>query len=164
MTVAAFVAHRIPGRTRLRIPTEKGNPIYFAVLAESLAICPGVEQVTTDARTASLVLHHSADATLGEIADWAEQAHLFRVVEAGVGAPRAVHAAAGQIHLLDTKLRRITHGRADLRSLLFFVFVGLGIFQVTRGKVLSTASPFFWYAFDLLRRESYTAPPTDRDD
>lgn len=161
MTAAAFVAHQIPGRVRLKVPSEKGNPAYFAVTARSLSACPGVEELDADFRTASLLLHHAKDIPYSEIAQWARARGLFDLVEGQTTGPNGLRAAAAHIDALDAGIRDLTRGAGDLRSIMFLMFIGLGLVQVARGQVMPAATALFWYALELLPRLTGGPQPPD---
>ncbi len=122
----ALVVHAIPNRTRLRIPSRRGDPVFFASIATALAAMPGIRRVAVQSVTGSVLLEHGKPATklLEEIAD----AGLFRVSE----------------------LRRQTQ---PLQPVAFdpkiAVGVGMGVFalwQLTKGRVLPPAITLGWYA------------------
>lgn len=48
----------VPGRVRLRLRALRGDPAGMAALAQRLRAAPGVELVTADPRTGSVLLHH----------------------------------------------------------------------------------------------------------
>lgn len=161
MTAAALVAHQIPGRVRIKIPSEKGNPEYFADTALSLSDCPGVESVDEDFRTASLLLHHASDMPVSEIAQWATSRGLFDLAQGQASGPDSLRAVASGIQALDAEIRELTRGVANLRSLMFLLFLGLGLVQVARGRTLPPATALFWYAIDLLPRFPGGPEPPD---
>ena len=136
MTAAALVAHQIPGRIRLKIRSQKGNPKYFADTGRSLSGGPGVERVDANFRTASILLHHATDTPFSEIAQWAEIQGLFELADDQAAEPDSLRAVASGIESLDGEVRELTRGVADLRSLLFLLFVGMGLAQAARGQVL----------------------------
>ena len=57
----AFVSHQVPGRVRLRVPTMRHQEDYFARLREQLASIPGLHRLTTNTRTASVLIEYLGD-------------------------------------------------------------------------------------------------------
>jgi len=55
------IAHQVPGRVRLKIPTGKGNADLLKQISEVFAVIPGIEHITTNPTTGSVVLHYDAD-------------------------------------------------------------------------------------------------------
>jgi len=59
------IAHQIPGRIRMKVPSAKGNPEQLEAYKETLSLIPGIEQVQVNPATGSIVLkydpaHHAA--------------------------------------------------------------------------------------------------------
>jgi hypothetical protein len=55
------IAHQVPGRIRMKIPSAKGNAELLEQMKQTFAVIPGIEQVTTNPATGSLVLHYDTD-------------------------------------------------------------------------------------------------------
>src|SRR6202041_4202652 len=55
------VAHQVPGRVRMKIPSAKGNPELLEEMKQTLSVIPGIEQVIINPATGSLVLHYDTD-------------------------------------------------------------------------------------------------------
>jgi hypothetical protein len=55
------IAHQIPGRIRMKIPKGKGNPELLEQMKQTFAVIPGIEQITINPATGSLVLHYDTD-------------------------------------------------------------------------------------------------------
>lgn len=55
------IAHQVPGRVRMKIPSAKGNPDLLRQVADVFGQIPGIETVTVNATTGSLVLHYDAE-------------------------------------------------------------------------------------------------------
>ena len=131
---AAFVAHASGERTRLRVPSRRGDAGYFAACAARLAEIDGVLAVTPRALTASLLVEH--DGEFGAIADRARAAGLFAVQtpdaeDDPVPAP-ALPGLAG-------------------------VLGALAVVQLFRQRVLPPAVTLLWYAAAVASRRQ---PPS----
>jgi len=55
------IAHQVPGRVRMKIPAGKGNPELLKQISEVFGAIPGIEEVTVNPTTGSVVLHYDAD-------------------------------------------------------------------------------------------------------
>lgn len=125
----ALVVHAMPNRTRLRIPSRRGEPVFFASLATSLAAMPGIQRVAVQPVTGSILLEHTKP--LPKLLQAVEEAKLFRLSEPMRQAERSEPVA------LDPKL---------------LVGLGMGAFalwQLTRGRILPPAVTLGWYAATL---------------
>jgi hypothetical protein len=56
-----YVAHQVRGRVRMKIPSAKGNPELLREISETFATVPGIEQITVNPATGSVVLLYDAD-------------------------------------------------------------------------------------------------------
>jgi hypothetical protein len=59
--VKLHVAHQVPGRVRMKIPSAKGNPELLEEMKQTLSAIPGIEEVIINPATGSLVLHYDTD-------------------------------------------------------------------------------------------------------
>lgn len=55
------IAHQVPGRVRMKIPAGKGNPELLQQISEVFRAIPGIEEITVNPATGSVVLHYDAD-------------------------------------------------------------------------------------------------------
>src|ERR1700722_9014729 len=94
------IAHQVPGRVRMKIPAGKGNPELLKQISETFAVIPGIEEVTVNPTTGSVVLHYDTDRH--------DEFHgSFRGhYEAHSGAQAASN---GAMHGADTELDKLTH-------------------------------------------------------
>lgn len=53
-----YFAHRLPRRTRLKVPQRRGDTGFFLSLRRRLAACTGVVSVTAAPEAASIVVYH----------------------------------------------------------------------------------------------------------
>jgi hypothetical protein len=159
MRPVAHIIHQIPGRARLKLPGNRGDQAFFERLVEGLEDHAGVDEVTANSRTGSLLIHHAAP--LAEILSFAEQTDLFTV--SGELRWRDNLATQTRAHLrtLDERVARLSEGRLDLRSLLILTFLGLTLTQILRGQILPPASTLLWYAARLLGIRNNTSKEPD---
>ena len=47
------IAHQVPGRVRMKIPSAKGNPELLKQISETFAVIPGIERITVNPTTGS---------------------------------------------------------------------------------------------------------------
>ncbi len=55
------VAHQTPGRVRMKVPSAKGNLDLLREIGEAFGVIPGIERVTVNEVTGSVVLHYDTD-------------------------------------------------------------------------------------------------------
>jgi hypothetical protein len=55
------IAHQVPGRVRMKIPAAKGNPELLKQISDTFGVIPGIEEVTVNPTTGSVILHYDAD-------------------------------------------------------------------------------------------------------
>ena len=62
MTKMKFdIAHQVPGRVRMKIPAGKGNAELLQQVAQCFSGIPGIERVTVNPTTGSVVMHYDVD-------------------------------------------------------------------------------------------------------
>jgi Heavy metal associated domain 2 len=95
------IAHQVPGRVRMKIKVGKDNPELLKQISEVFGAIPGIEQVSVNPTTGSIVLHYDADRH--------DEFHgNFRQHYAAHGAANAA-AANGGSHGADTELDKLTN-------------------------------------------------------
>ena len=55
------IAHQVPGRIRMKIPSAKGNPEQLEDYRETLSLIPGIESVEVNPETGSIILKYDPD-------------------------------------------------------------------------------------------------------
>ncbi len=55
------IAHQTPGRVRMKVPSAKGDPDLLREIGEAFGVIPGIERVTVNATTGSVILHYDTD-------------------------------------------------------------------------------------------------------
>src|SRR5271163_2242359 len=89
------IEHQVPGRVRMKIPAGKGNPDLLKQISEVFCVIPGIEEITVNPTTGSVVLHYDADRH-DEFHGTFQQHY-------------AAHGAAnGGMHGADTELDKLT--------------------------------------------------------
>jgi hypothetical protein len=163
MTKLKFdVAHQVPGRVRMRVPSAKGNPEMLREIAETFAAIPGIEEITVNPRTGSLVLHYDTDhhdqfhdhfhrhhaptirhqppaTELDELASKIEQEAEFLARNS-----ESARAIVDFFRKFDREIRAATDNNIDLKVLL-----ALGIIGFTVLEVGATAATPVWVTLSL---------------
>ena len=60
-TMKVKIAHQVPGRIRLKVPKAKDNPELIEQIKLMFTVIPGVEEVTVNPVTGSVVVHYDTD-------------------------------------------------------------------------------------------------------
>ena len=55
------IAHQVPGRIRMKIPSVKTNPELAEQIKQTFSVIPGIEHVIINPTTGSVVLHYDVD-------------------------------------------------------------------------------------------------------
>lgn len=158
MNVSAYVAHRSPGRTRIKVRSQRGNAEYFAELKRRLSQCPGVSGTKANFRTGSLLIIHKTP--LPQIISFAQTHSLFTLnsqSEIGHQSPSLLHRAKQGLSKADSEIARLTQGYIDVRSLVLILLVTASTVQVVRGQILAPTSTLLWYALELITSPKPTA-------
>jgi hypothetical protein len=96
------IAHQVPGRVRMKIPAGKGNPELLQQISEVFRVIPGIEEITVNPATGSVVLHYDTDRH--------DEFHgTFQEHYSAHGAPGGNGAAAGGMHGADTELDKLAN-------------------------------------------------------
>jgi hypothetical protein len=61
MKVKLQIAHQVPGRIRMKVPSAKGDPVLLEEIQKAFSAIPGIEQVAVNAETGSVALKYDAD-------------------------------------------------------------------------------------------------------
>lgn len=145
----AFFTHRMAGRFRLRVPSRKGDDIYFASVRDALSAMEGVERVEVSPRTASILVHHRVP--IGEIMEAPGSRDLFFVREDPEGKVTTLHDSVSTLFgSIDGRIKGMTGRSVDLAGLAFLALVIAGVYQIARGNFAAPAwYTAFWYALGI---------------
>jgi hypothetical protein len=163
----ARVVHASAGRVRLRIPTRRRNEAYFAALRDRLGQQHGVERVETNPATGSVLLHGADIGSGTSFLETLRDIDLFLVdlIEPPEPTTPVPHQVRQHFRRIEDRLQMLTGRPANIGSLVFFGFVGLGLYQLVRGNIASPATTLFWNAASVLRlctEESEAVPREPR--
>lgn len=144
------IAHQIPGRIRLKIPSGKGNPVLLEQIKDTFGAIPGIEEITVNPITGSVVLHYDVDrhdqvqgslaGGPGNVAPVLYRAPTSQIDEmsdkiAQEAAFLAEHSHAARMVVdffkgLDRQIKVATHNTVDFKIVLAIVVAGFTIFEI----------------------------------
>jgi len=145
---SAFISHSVPGRVRIRIPAMRHQSPYFERVRERLATVAGLHRLTTNTRTASVLLEYEGE--IEPVEQIGERLELFALEERPhrPSLTQWIHAVASQP---DALLKQVTDGRVDATGVAALALAGMGISQIVRGQALPAGLTLLWNASDLIR-------------
>ena len=144
MTKMKFnIAHQVPGRVRMKIPAAKGNPELLRQIGETFAAIPGIERITCNPATGSVVMHYDVDrhdefhgqmhqaipqapaTELDSIANKIEQEAEFLAKHS-----QSARAVVDFFKKFDNEIRVATGNSVDLKIALAVAIIGFTVFEV----------------------------------
>ncbi len=153
----AFISHRTKSRTRIRVPSKKGDNAFFSSVAEKISSVEGVGAVSTNPLTASILLLHSSDSE--RVIERLGSEGFFRIEDALHARTNLHRRISGAFGTADMALRDITGNEIDAGGAAFLTLIGLGVYQIWRGNV--AAIPWYaaaWYAFNIFLKSNVEKP------
>ena len=162
MKQSAQITHITPGRIRFKVPAKRRDSSFFEELQIDCSSLDGVEHVTANAITGSVLLlcdNTKQDLLIARIKnhpmlDFGSKAHQAGKSSMTLTANEqrtAAQEASSTFASLDATLKEFSFGFLDLRSVLFISFIMFATRQLTQGAVFGNAITLFWYAIQLLR-------------
>ncbi len=148
MIPEAIVCHSTPGRSRVKVPSRKGNAAYFSNLKDHFTHLEGVREVEANALTGSVVFIHAAD--LKAISVFAEENSLFRLIKLDNGTPALSRNVVKTFKDFDKGVKRLTGNELDVPGVAFLTLLGFGIYEISRGNFAAPAwYTAFWYSLNI---------------
>jgi hypothetical protein len=147
MPVNAVIAHRMPGRIRLRIAEKRSDSVYFSALSATLAGSDTVRNVKTNPSTGSVVVEFSG--SLNALIEQLQRHDVYTFLGQSLPEKPAALARNG----LGMNTFTIVSGR-DINPLFMLgsMLALVGIVQTLRGKILIPSLSAFWYALEGFRQ------------
>lgn len=145
----AYIAHKIHGRLRIRLPSKRGDGPFFKDLGMSLSGCPGVEAVQVSPETASVLLNHTCPQ--GAIEHFVRERGLFELRNPSAPGPTFMEKIKADIRSVDDRIKGGSGDAINLAGVSFLSLVGMGFYEILAGNFV--ALPWyasFWYAFSIL--------------
>jgi hypothetical protein len=147
------IAHQVPGRIRLKIPSAKGNADLLAQIKETFGVIPGIENIDINPMTGSVVLfydidqHHEFHGALrqnvggappemhrppnSEIDDLADK--IEREAEFLAEHSHAARAVVDFFKEADRQIKVVSGNTIDLKIVLAAAIIGFTLFEVGAG-------------------------------
>jgi Heavy metal associated domain 2 len=150
MSPKANISHQTSSRLRLRIPAKKRDAAYFSALQEELSHCPGVLKVEPNPLTGSVLVHHRSAAQT--LIDYAEERQLFSAgTEEDPKAPPnpMSNRLTRQFAKVNQAIGDLTRGEINLGDVALLSLIALGLFQISKKKILPDGVTLLWYATSL---------------
>jgi hypothetical protein len=140
------IAHQVPGRVRMKIPSAKGNTELLQQISETFAVIPGIEQVTVNPITGSVVLHYDVDrhdefhgqfrdhhgnnklpppTQIDEFAQKIEQEAEYLARNSD-----SARAALEFCKRLDREIKLATNNTVDLKIMFALALIGVTVFEI----------------------------------
>lgn len=155
------LVHRLPHRTRIRVPRSHRTPEIMRAVRESLLSVPGVQRVEVNTTTGSLLLHHGGGAPA--IASMAEplksvsglDLELAPSTQPATPPQRSADSEltrrlAASVGAVNTGVASTVNGWLDLRALVPVTLLSIGMLRILDGRW--TPMPtyvFFYYAYSI---------------
>lgn len=160
MLPEAHISHRTMHRLRIKIPSKKGNQVFFRKMEESFLDLPGVESIETNPLTSSVLICHHADPR--SLCELIRQRSIVNLKEPS--APTTVRQDIFRgFKTANTQISSLTGGKADLWDVAGLSLIGSGIYQMLKGNFAAPAwYTAFWYAFGILGRAPSSSETTGK--
>jgi len=144
------IAHQMPGRIRMQIPSAKGNPEQLEGYRQTLSLIPGIEQIQLKPETGSIVLLYDPklhDEFHARFADHCREQHDHRHSPPTNEIDALANKIAEEAEYLaehselaraivdfckktDRQIKLSSHNMVDFKMLLAIGVVGYTIFEV----------------------------------
>jgi hypothetical protein len=144
----AILSHQTPGRLRLKIPSKKGDELFFQSLKDQLSDLSGVERIEANPITGSILLIHSIDTE--KIARYALDHGLFEIKWGSANATYFHREVSKAFNILDKQAKSLTAGEINLGALASLALIAAGTYQIFKGNF--AAIPWYtayWYGLNL---------------
>ncbi|MGD8568007.1 MAG: hypothetical protein PVJ39_07960 [Gammaproteobacteria bacterium] len=150
MKPTAYLTHSAPGRYRLKVPSKRHDSTFFDNLETELSAVTGVERITVNTTTASVLIEYESGAELRDkLMSWLGSSPYFELTSEPK--PMAVWKdASRRLSSVDAFIKDSSGGQVDFRSILFVAFVLMAVRQLQQGAVFGAASNLLWYATQLI--------------
>jgi hypothetical protein len=130
----AFVEHKLPGRTRLRVASRIGDAAFFARVQTAMADLPGFRSVRTHVYCGGIILQYAGGIDI--LRAFARDRQLFEIVpEPERGQPSGRVSPA----YMPSRGQALSFAAAGM--------AGLGVYQATRGRLVGNAVENLWNAY-----------------
>ena len=165
------VVHRLPHRTRIKMPKVHRTPAKMEKMGERLRQIEGVKGVEVDHRTGSILLKHNEDPGIIEslMLSLEDAGDLFLSVMMEEEGPESELSVVSKflketLGSANANVSRSTRGFIDLRMLVPLGFLGTALWKLRQTEGLMLEVPpyvLLWYAWDSYMKLHHTRPPQE---
>ncbi len=165
---AVKVVHRLPHRTRIKMPMVHRTPGKMEKMADRLRKIEGVHGVEVDHRTGSILLKHTNEPGIIEklMVSFEEAGDLFLSVMMEEEGPESELSIVSKflkdsLGTANSNVSRSTRGFIDLRMMVPLGFLGAALWKMKGTKEwLLEVPPYvlLWYAWDSYMKLHHTRP------
>jgi hypothetical protein len=150
------IEHQVPGRVRMKIPAGKGNPELLQQISSVFGVIPGIEGITVNPTTGSVVLHYDADRHDEFHGAFRQHHDAHNAVHGAAGATmrgadteidklantieaeaeylarhsHSVRAIVDCVKTVDHEVKRMTNNNIDLKMVFAVGIIGLTVFEI----------------------------------
>jgi hypothetical protein len=153
----AVLAHRMPGRARLRIQEAGADQAALLNVARALAEYPGVQEARANLSARSLLILHTGE--LAPVLADAETRGLLSLLPPSPGGTPMRRVQQAIESLDDRVLDQTGHG-IGLGSIAFAALTAAGIWQMLNGRLLPAGTTLFNYALGVMQWGALREQPT----
>jgi chaperonin GroEL (HSP60 family) len=139
MLPSATISHKTPNRLRLKIPSKKGDSIYFVTLEQELTKLREIEGLQTNPLTSSVLIMHNSDADI--LIQFAQKNNLF-TLEQPIQEQQnntVSRSFLGGFHSINNVLKKFTKREFDLATIAFLALLGVAVYQIAIGNFRAKA-------------------------
>jgi len=168
---AVKVVHRLPHRTRIRMPKVHRTRGKMEKMGDRLRQIDGVKDVQVDHRTGSILLKHTDDPGIIEslMASLEDAGDLFLSVMMEEEGPESELSIVSRflketLGSANTNVARSTRGFIDLRMMVPLGFLSAALWKMRGTKEWLVEVPpyvLLWYAWDSYMKLHHTRPPQE---
>jgi hypothetical protein len=136
----ARIVHQTSERMRLKIPSKKGDELYFLSLKKELSKQKGVEDLEVNPLTGSLLVLHNGNRQ--DLIHFAESKELFKVAaEEKQHYGSLTSIVLGLFNSVNNVIKDLTKKELDIPAIAFLALISVAIYQIARGNFKAPA----WY-------------------
>jgi hypothetical protein len=139
MVPDAKVVHQTTERLRFKIPSKKGDELYFLSLKKELSQHKEIETLEVNPVTGSLLVIHHGDRN--ELIQHAENKELFKIITEEEPPNTITKGVLGLWNSCNKVIKDLTNKELDVPLIAFLALISVAIYQIARGNFTAPA----WY-------------------
>lgn len=150
--VEAFIVHNITGRLRIKVPSKKGNILFFENLMTKLQDIRAIEKIEINALTGSIILYSSSKSE--DLISSLSSLNILKIVPSNTNKIKISSSFKNAFKEIDNKVKGLTCGELNLADIVFLSLVSVAIYQIQRGNFIAPAwYTAIWYAMNILKSD-----------